>query len=220
MRIRELLSAILLGGLLAFTSAPSAAEGPFFGASKVEVTSPTRGSHFYTTTSKVELGDTQWVAFTFKTGDVFSQNPNAHLHLRMDSDWAPGDKPLRGRGIVIGDTSSVSGCSEVAFELFSESNEHPGGCGYIGLDDNKEYDVRVHASKNWVAYWIYEVSYKIPPVFVGNPVQEREWTLVANEATYLPDEIPDSPLSAIAFGMAFDHNEATFSLENVKYGVF
>ena len=190
-----------------------------FGAERIDVTCPTKGAFFWATTDKIQEGETQWVSFTFDTGDVFEKNPNAHLHIRLDANNVAGDKPLRGRGITIGDIRPASPCDQVAFEQFGEANTHPGDCGIIGLANDVEYDASIHASIGWVSYKIWAVDYIYSSSSVTGYL-ERQRTLVSSAATPMPNRLDDSEISGIAFGMAGDFNGGRFAISNVRYGVF
>ena len=110
---------------------------------------------------------------------------------------------FNGRGIAIGPTPT---CDEVSFEHFGGTtglqNEHPGGCGFIGLADYTTYHIRIHASKTHVAYWIYS----------------KEGKLLDSQSTYMPDVLYRQ--STISLGVAFDYEESTYTIYDLHYGKF
>ena len=179
------------------------------GANRLDITTPIRGAVWSRSNPKLEPDQTQWVSFVFDTVNLYQRNPNAHLWVMLDGQVkAETDTSLvlNGRGIAIGDTEKVSGCTSVAFEHFGGrtgmANEHPGGCANdLELEDNIKYKITVHASKTWVAYWIWRCG-----------------ELAARSSTFMPDILDQQ--SSIALGVAFDDEESRYTISDLTWGTF
>jgi hypothetical protein len=83
------------------------------------------------------------VSFKLYTGDLWVQNPDAHIWVITDGFIAisPPQKSLKGRGITIGYTNH---CNGVGFELFGWNSGYPGQCLPVAFLPNDFYDFRVH----------------------------------------------------------------------------
>lgn len=169
----------------------------------ITVYSPSNASFYTKPYIKLQEDQTQYIVMTFDTGNVFKENPDSHMWIMLDSRAKP-DKFLQGRGIVIGDITPVAPCTEVAFEHFSNPNEHPGNCGFIGLADNTKYRIVVHVNHSWVVYWVYG----------------EDGRLLASDSTYMPDYLYNEEISEVRVGLAFDKNPAYFRVLDINSGVF
>lgn len=91
-------------------------------------------------------GGDKTLTFKLYTGDLWEQNPDAHMYIVTDGYVATGEpsKSLRGRGITIGHTHHCD--MGVGFEMFGENNGYPDICLPIRFAPNQFYDFVVETS--------------------------------------------------------------------------
>lgn len=149
--------------------------------------------------------ETQWVLFQVDLGAYFATFPNEHLFVIVDGEYniRPGRTvPYAGRGIALWR-------DKICIEEFS--NATISACTQLTLPWSSwppiKYEIIVHASETYVAYWIRDLA--------GN-------TLVS-KAGYQPDLLRGiSNISLIGIGALGDGvpYSAPIQISDIKQGRF
>ena len=157
--------------------------------------SPTQAPLTHRTNPLTDTAKT--VSFKFYTGDLWINNPQAHLWLLTDGHMAYGQAygSLHGRGIIMGHTPH---CKGIGFEKFGGNPGFVKGCVPMEFQSNSFYDIVVRTTPGKIKLRIKgEVSETI--------------TELAFTGEYLSNDT--------IMGVAGDKKSATFIIFNLRQNI-
>ena len=109
--------------------------------------SPTSAPLIHRTNQLTDAAKT--VSFKIYTGDLWENNPQAHLYMLTDGYITPGEPfgSLQGRGIIMGHTPN---CKGIGFEQFGVNPGFAEGCIPMEFQANSFYDIVVRTTPSKV----------------------------------------------------------------------
>ncbi|WP_428269597.1 hypothetical protein [Haliangium sp.] len=116
---------------------------------------------------------TQWVTARFRPGSFFVLNPTEHVAVLL---WgappvlptgSPDARPVYGRGIILG---NAQGCMGIGIERADGITSPVTHCTPVTFSQSATYEVEVHVSPGWVAYWLTNVTTGQLVAQAGGPI--------------------------------------------------